>query len=280
MEIWIMKKTLLICGLAVVTVLSASHRVDAAFTTKDLILGPTYVPFSAVTLTSPGANNPLNNTFLVELDANEGGGSVNPSTLNGNALPFVYFVQIPVNVGVPGDYYATQVSSDGTIDPAPNANYPLLAGTVTVRNAGQIAWLLDNIGSPALTNDQQAGLQAALWLQVYGGAIFSLDPSGTAAGIYAAYLADLTLLNQFDLSGNGGLTANLSDVAWMTPATGTPPTGTNPSFDGLTYYQALVTDSGRPHSPSVPVPSGLVVWSLLGAIGVAVSWRRRSLLWT
>src|SRR5579871_3570512 len=53
-------------------------------------------------------------------------------TLDGVPLPFVYCVDLFTNINVPGAY-PTAVTLDGTID-----------GSL-IANAGQIAWLIDNI---------------------------------------------------------------------------------------------------------------------------------------
>lgn len=265
-----MKKLLMLTSLALLVGLIPSHRLFAAFTTHDLNLGSTFVNVPGVTLSSPGALNPLTGGHLTESNTAEGGGSIQPSTLDGSSLPFVYCIQIPVTVTVPGDYDKTQVSDNGTIDPAPNNNYPTLGSTpVTVRNAGQIAYLLDTFGLTATTNAQQAALQAAIWLQAYGGSIFSLN---TGVSFYSIYLADLAALGQSGVTGDNGHTAPLSDVAWLTPALTSPDTTKD-----LIYFQALVT-KGRTFSPNLPLPSGLVIWSILGAVGmVGLGWRRRTL---
>ena len=46
--------------------------------------------------------------------SNEGGGSIQTSYLNGVALPWVYCIDIPDNVGVPADYDNSRVAKDGT----------------------------------------------------------------------------------------------------------------------------------------------------------------------
>jgi hypothetical protein len=249
-----MKKILLLSGLVAIAVLMSSHRVNAA----DLNLGGSYV-------TIPGADesglyNPLTNTTGgAATDVSEGGGSVGPSTLNGTPV-FVYCIQIPVNVFVPGDYNATIVTDNATVDLAPDPQYPSLV-TQHVANAGAIAWLLDNIVPGADTN-LQGGLQAAIWHEVYGaGYVLNNSYGDSNPLMYAAYVADLALL--------GSNTAPLATIAWMTPAKSTDP--------ATIYYQALITQA-VPGSVSTPESSSLVVWSLLGAIGIAVGWRRRDFL--
>lgn len=46
---------------------------------------------------------------------NEGGGSINSSSLNGVALPFVYCVDINHTITVPGTYTPTPITTNGTV---------------------------------------------------------------------------------------------------------------------------------------------------------------------
>src|ERR1700733_437423 len=128
-----MKKILLLSGLMGIAVLISSHRVSA----DDLQLGGT---FNYITgLDENGLTNPFGSPQS-GMNVTEGGGSVDPSFLNGNALPFVYCVQIPVSVMVPGDYPATLVTQTGVVD-----------NTVSIPNAGTIAWLVDQFASTAIS---------------------------------------------------------------------------------------------------------------------------------
>jgi hypothetical protein len=122
----------------------------------------------------------------------------NYAALDGIAVPFMYCVDIFTDINVRGVYNA-DISTAGIINGA------------SISNAGQIAWLIDDVGFTATTPDQQEGLQAAIWQQVYGAA-FSVDSVNTGAGIYSNYLADISAL--------GSHTAPVSDVLWITPYDG------------------------------------------------------------
>src|SRR5208337_600395 len=65
-----------------------------------------------------------------------GGGSIDPSTLNGVALPYVYCIDLFTQINVPGTYNAI-VTTNGTI----YSNSSTLPGLV-FSAAPQIAWLL------------------------------------------------------------------------------------------------------------------------------------------
>jgi hypothetical protein len=174
-----------------------------------------------------------------------GGGSVDPSTLNGTALPYVYCVGRDIEVWVPGLYDQTIVNRAGNI-------YGSQFTGDAVPHADQVAWLLANYGvggqgAPAVI------LQAAIWTVIDPG-VYSLDTSkyGTS------------LNNQYALMVAGAqssTTVNISSLLWMTPGTG-----------GSNHYQGLVTSAG--FGAPVPIPSA--VWLLAsGLVGMVAVRRRR-----
>jgi hypothetical protein len=166
---------------------------------------------------------------------NAGGGSVGPSYLNGHLLPYVYCVQLDVNIGVPNTYNAT-VTHDGTV------HYS--SGNAVVNNAGKIAWLLDKYAGTAKTSDQQGGLQAAIWKEIYGNN-FTLTNANTS-GMISDYNSDLT---------NVG-TASLSNFSWLSP------------YDSNGHYQDLVT---TPEPGNLPLLVGMTVTG----VGLLIRRRRR-----
>jgi hypothetical protein len=170
---------------------------------------------------------------------NLGGGSLDGATLNGVALPWVYCLQVSVNVTVPGTYDETKVSTGGKLYnsawPPPNA-----------AQAAQIAWLLWHYavgGSP--NSDQEVALQAAIW-HVEG---FGDLGGGASAGA-------TTLYNTMLAGVGSGQSSLIGNFLWMTP-------GKN----GSNQYQGLVTR----------VPDGGITLVLLGGALLGVETLRRKL---
>ena len=170
-------------------------------------------------------------------------------SLDGQSVPYLYCVEIFTDILVRGTY-GTDVSNDGTVH-----------GSL-INNAGQIAWLLDNIGPIATTTsgDAQEGLQAAIWKQVYG-ANFSVA-AGTSQGILDAYNADIAAL--------GSNTASVSDVLWLSPYNqdGTPAQGL------VTSATNILSISNFDNASPVPEPSSFALLGL-GAAGLIISAIRR-----
>ncbi len=171
--------------------------------------------------------------------SNEGGGSISPSYLNGVALPWVYCIDIPDNVDVPGDYSHTTVTTNGTA--WFGSHNPWTGGTAGVYTAGgsatiagQIAWILDHYANSASTPAEQEAVQAAIWKVEYGSAFTVQD-----SGVNTAMNAILTAL--------GSNTDAVSNIFWLSP---------NGSGE-----QALVT-------AAVPEPSTFAI----AGVALSASW--------
>jgi hypothetical protein len=162
----------------------------------------------------------------------------NFASLDGIPLPFMYCVELFTDINVPGSYSA-DLSTTGVIHGG------------SIANAGQIAWLVTHIAPTATTQDQQEGLQAAIWQQVYG-SDFSVNQAGTGAGIYANYLADLAAL--------GSNTAPVSSVLWISPYNG----------DG-SWAQGQVSAFSTP----VPEPATIALLGLGACCVVGLRLRKR-----
>lgn len=157
---------------------------------------------------------------------NEGGGSIEPSTLNGSPLSWVYCVDLFRNISVPGTWNTAGVTTTGDVNGSP------------VNNAGQVAWLLANYGT-AGQSDQAKALQAAIWHVIFNGAgghTVALDVSAPAA-VTSDYNAMLSLL--------GSNTGNVGNYLWLTPG------GSDHTFQGL------VTTT------PVPEPTTMIAGALL-----------------
>jgi len=182
----------------------------------------------------------------------EGGGSIGPSSLNGKALPWVYCVDIPDTVYVPGEYPNTIVTNNGMIagSAANNAwgglqGYTSDGALATVNNAVAVAWLAHTFAAGASGYDAQVGLQAAIWNQIYGVTL----TSGNTAGAITAYNADLAAL-----AAAGNLHNYVGQFAWLSP-----------NGNSSNVYQGLLTQ----------VPDGGMTLMLLGGTLVGVGTLRR-----
>ncbi len=156
--------------------------------------------------------------------SNEGGGSIEPSSLNGNTLAWVYCVDLFRNISVPGTWSSAVVTTTGVVN-----------GSL-VNNAGEVAWLLSKYGV-AGQGDQAKALQAAIWHVIFdgvGGNTVALDST-----------APIGVKNDYNnmLAALGSNTGNVSDFLWLTPG------GNNHS------YQGLVTP--------VPEPTTMIAGALL-----------------
>ena len=167
----------------------------------------------------------------------EGGGNISPSTLDGTPLPFVYCVDLDHVVYIPGVYTPTGVTTDGTIYGSP------------VNNAGQVAYLVDHYAANALTDDQQGGLQAAIWHTIYGPNTALVAGGNTTAGQIAAYNTYLS---------NVG-TDPVYNVRWLSPSN-----ANGGRFQGL----VTVTD--------VPEPGAVALFGGIAVSGSVFLKRRRA----
>lgn len=127
----------------------------------------------------------------------EGGGSFDPSYLNGQLLNYMYCVDLFHTINVPGNYSNSLVNDDG-----------LIHGQA-LHNAGQVAWLLSHYGTNG-HGEAAYALQVAIWHVIYAG---TATPVGIGAGSTANEIA---LYNSY-LAALGTNTGNVADFLWITP---------------------------------------------------------------
>jgi|SRR5271157_1620521 len=187
-----------------------------------------------------------------------GGGSIGPSTLNGDPLAWVYCVDIPDHVYIPGDYPNASFNNNGTIAGSSANNTALgITGYTTdgqqaaVTNAMAVAYLLHTYATGAISNAAQAALQGAIWSVIYG-VTMTGGPSGSLA-IYSADMNQVTAAcgNNFNSCTND----YVGDFDWLSPS------GSSSSVD-----QGLITNK---------VPDGGMTLMLLGGTLVGVATLRR-----
>jgi hypothetical protein len=141
----------------------------------------------------------------------QGGGNITPSTLDFQALQSLYCVDIPHDIGVPFSGTA-EVNTSGIIG-NDASNFPGNAGLTLadsnglLTNAGNIGYLLVAFGASALSTEQQEGLQAAIWKEVYG-PNFTTLLTGNALADYNSYIGAVPA---------GGNAAYISQVYWINP---------------------------------------------------------------
>ncbi len=193
--------------------MKTSHRSRAGLKALGLLLGlacaGTAEAGSILKISGYNAADPVSFSYdSGKTFASYGSGSVTPATLNGQALPFMYCVQYLVDVAVPGTYN-TVVTQDGTIN-----------GTM-LTNAAEVSWLVTNLAPTAITADQQAGLQAAIWYEVSGGGVGGFRIGKNSGNINADYLADLAKLGISSPDTSNGYTSTLaapiSNLLYLTP---------------------------------------------------------------
>lgn len=141
-----------------------------------------------------------------------GSGSIDVSKLDGQALPWVYCVDLFKTIDPAyNPYNATVVTTDGTIY------------GVALPNASKVAWLLDHYAVGG-QDDNARALQAAIWNVIYGDNVFHANPSASYSGKYDAML--------LALDGNTG---NVADFLWISP-----------KKENSDYYQGLVSRVPEP----------------------------------
>jgi hypothetical protein len=164
------------------------------------------------------------------------GGNFLTSYLDSDKLNYMYSIDIFHDNIHTNDSYDTIVSKNAQ-----------LAGRseITAAKAGKIAWLVSTQAKTAVTKDQQAGLQAAIWKQVYGNRFgLMLTTSQSIGSAYQSYTAALV-----------GHTAPLDSVLWLDPRDGT---------DNATHFQDQVALAS-------PIPAALWLFAsgIAGLISIA-----------
>ncbi len=106
-----------------------------------------------------------------------GGGSISPSSLDGNNLPYLYCVDFGRTIYAPGEYNATAVTNNGTIFGS------------GVANAANVAFLLQEYADDQTVNS--AALQAAIWHVIFGFSISETDNLPDMVTEYKKYVTDV-----------------------------------------------------------------------------------------
>jgi hypothetical protein len=204
-----LKKSLIIMTVAVCMLLMIAEGAQAAL----LNLGGNYSHIPSI----------VNNVAKTV-----GGGSIEPSSLDGIALEYVYCLDLFTYVYVPGVYNDTDVNNAGMIYGNP------------LNNAGEVAWLLANYGTSG-QGDEAKALQAAIWNVIFGYDVYHLDAANNNSNVVNLYNTMLTAVV--------GQTGPISDFFWMTP-------GKN---SNCTEYQGLVGFRPVPIPPTAYlIASGLI----------------------
>lgn len=165
----------------------------------------------------------------------EGGGSIDPSYLDGKLLTYLYCVEPWTVVYASSIYNNTIVTTDGTIHGA------------SLAAAGQIAWLLSHYGAGG-QGEVAYALQAAIWHLV--------DPSLTIDPLRSTP-HEVELYNNY-LASLGNNTGNVNNFIWLSPGI----SGSN------TIYQGLV-------GPGSPTPIPAAVWLFASGLVGLVGLRRK-----
>lgn len=130
-------------------------------------------------------------------------------------------------------------------------------------NGGQVAYLANTFGGLPLSNLQGAGLQIAIWSELYDNGngftsgVFQYTAAENANDPNYAAIAGYATAFLNDAQGNS------SNATWY---------DASPSGDGQWRGQSMV-------DPLVPAPSSLILFLMgLSCLGIASGWRRRLLL--
>jgi hypothetical protein len=140
------------------------------------------------------------------------------------------------------------------------------SSTSNLTNGAQIAYLVNTFGSKKLTNAQAAGLQIAIWSELYD------NGEGFASGNFQ-YLASQN-------SGDPNYSAIASAAAtYLADANGQSSSSTwydaSQDSGGLWSGQSMVYPDPPP-PPSIPEPSMLSLFSIiLLCLGAVYGWRRK-----
>jgi len=171
------------------------------------------------------------------------------ATLDGLKLSFAYCIDLFHHVSR-NKAYTADASFDGVISDRGEIN-----------NAGKVAWLMTNQASTATTLNQQSGLQAAIWKQIYENKFELLD-TGAIKTAYDGYMAVL-----------GNNTARVNSVVWIDPHSGkidsNNPLGKTSNQDIVAVFE----DSNNKYSGKMmatPIPSALWLFgsAMVGLVGL------------
>jgi len=189
------------------------------------------------------------NSVPLTNNTSPGGGSFDPSTLNGVSLPWVYCIGLNTSITIPGTYDKTWVDNTTGMVYDNGFNGGSL-GLNQVPNAGQVAWLLTQYATGGADQTHQVALQAAIWHVIES---VDLKTTSSAWSLYDSYLTAL-----------GSNTADTSNFLWLSPAK----TGVyNPGTTDLYHYQALI--------PPNPVPIPPAFWLMGSGFLGLIAIRRR-----
>jgi hypothetical protein len=168
-----------------------------------------------------------------------GGGSFDPSVLDGRSLDYLYCVDMGHYITLNRDYTYTDVNNTALIHGA------------EVHNAGKVAYLLKNYGVGG-HGDEAIALQAAIWHEIYGANYYLNSAS------YGATSNIPHLYNDYVTAADNSTTGDVSKFIWIKPGNSVNDTG----------YQGLVTSSPTPE-PST--------YALMGIGGLfAAFWFKKS----